>query len=64
MAKAYNTTPDEVIKWATGRPDIDDALAWIAEGHPLKHGMPAHAVLQAVLGVSNGREHRQGWPRS
>ncbi|MBA3973398.1 MAG: hypothetical protein C0504_04160 [Candidatus Solibacter sp.] len=59
MAKAERTTPDEVIKWATGRLDLDDALAWIAEGHPLKHGVAAHAVLQAVIGVTNAGEHRR-----
>ncbi len=59
MAKAQHTTPDEVVKRATGRRDVDDALAWIAEGHPVKHGVSTHAVLQAVIAVSNDGEHRR-----
>lgn len=60
MARAEHTAPDEVIKRATGRPDVDDALAWIAEGHPIKHGVAVHALLHAVIGVPAVGAHRRG----
>jgi len=59
VAKAQNTTPDEVVKRATGRRDVDDALAWIAEGHPVKHSMSTHEVLRAVIAVSSDGENRR-----
>jgi len=42
---------DEVrtLRSATGRDSVADALAWIAEGHPLNSSVPLHAVTAAAL---------------
>lgn len=55
------TTAQEVLVAATGQPDVDHAVAWLAEGRDIKHGstwqwvltalavQPQHSVLEAAL---------------
>ena len=52
-------TNTDVIQAATGQSNIEDALAWIAEGHSLKAEVSLQALLQAVVGIGGGGENHQ-----
>jgi hypothetical protein len=52
-------TSAEVVQAATGQPNVEDALAWIAEGHSLKPEVGLHALLQAVVRLDGGGENHQ-----
>ncbi len=52
-------TNADAVQAATGQPSIEDALAWIAEGHPLKPEVGLQDLLQAVVGIDGGRENHQ-----
>lgn len=52
-------TNADVIQAATGQSNIEDALAWIAEGHSLKAEVSLQALLQAVVGIGGGGENHQ-----
>lgn len=52
-------TNAEFVQAATGQSNIEDALAWIAEGHSLKPEVGLHALLQAVVRLDGGGENHQ-----
>lgn len=52
-------TNADVIQAATGQSNIEDALAWIAEGHSLKAEVSLQALLQAVVGIGGVGENHQ-----
>lgn len=52
-------TNADVIQAATGQSNIEDALAWLAEGHSLKAEVSLQALLQAVVGIGGGGENHQ-----
>jgi hypothetical protein len=43
-----DSAPDAVLRRATGRSSVAEAVAWIAEGHPLVDGVEAVDALQAL----------------
>ncbi len=49
----------DVIQAATGQSKIEDALAWIAEGHSLKAEVSLQSLLQAVVAIEGGAENHQ-----
>ena len=51
-------SPAEVTKTATGQDDLEDALAWIAEGHSLRPGASIHDVLKAVVALGDRSENQ------
>jgi len=38
-----------VLKKATGRTTIPDALSWLGDGHPIEHGSDLHEVVRALV---------------
>ena len=45
-----STTPDrDLLLAATGRDDLDEAFAWLAEGHPLRECSDVNLLLQAAV---------------
>jgi hypothetical protein len=52
-------TNADVVQVATGRSSIEDALAWIAEGHTLKDEIGMQVLLQAVVGLGGCGENHQ-----
>ena len=50
-------TNGEVVKTATGRCELNDALAWIAEGHALKPTVTVQRLLEALVGLDERDEH-------
>jgi hypothetical protein len=49
----------DIVQAAAGQSNIEDALAWIAEGHSLKAEVSLQALLQAVVGIDGARENHQ-----
>ncbi|MFL5350687.1 MAG: hypothetical protein ACJ8AT_38440 [Hyalangium sp.] len=43
--------PEEVLRQATSRGDAQDAVGWIADGHPLVAGHAPQEVLRALLSL-------------
>jgi hypothetical protein len=52
-------TNADVVQAATGQSSVEDALAWIAEGHSLKPEVGLQVLLQAVVGIDGGGENHQ-----
>jgi len=52
-------TNTDVVQAATGQSRIEEALAWIAEGHTLKAEVGLQVLLQAVVGIGGGGENYQ-----
>jgi len=50
-------TSAEVVQAATGQSNVEDALAWIAEGHSLKPEVGVNALLQAIVGLDGAAEN-------
>ncbi len=47
-------TSDQALLEATGRTSLHDAVAWIAEGHPLASAVDLHEVARGILNVPSG----------
>jgi hypothetical protein len=54
-AQGTPSAPDAVLRRATGRTTVADAVAWIAEGHPLVGGAEAVDVLLALEEIGDNR---------